>query len=162
MGGFHHYPSSEESESKAEQHEERTQYGRCGHFGQYEEAGRIDSHHVHRVNLFCDAHAAYFRRYVRSHLSGQDERHHGGTELEDKAFPHHVAYVHLVNDGILQIGCGLDDEHTSYEYGDDSDQEYGRNDELVRLRYELSPEYAPFFRLPEYHFQEKDIAPYAD
>ena len=115
MGGRDHDPSSDKTKCKTHEHQKRTEDRSSCDLGQDKETGRIDSHHLHCVDLLRDSHAAYFRRYVRTHLSRKNQGHHGGAELQDKTFPHHISDVHLVNDGILQVGSCLDDKHTSDE-----------------------------------------------
>ena len=82
----------------------------------------IHAHHLHCIYLFGNSHTSDLRRNVRAHLTGQDQSHHSRAELQDEAFPHHIAYIHLVDDRILQVRCGLDDKHSTDEKGNHSHQ----------------------------------------
>ena len=103
MRRIYNDPSSDKSERKAEKHKERTEDGRSGHLRKYKKAGRIDTHHIHGINLLSNAHAADLRRDVRTHLSSENQGNHGGAELQDETFPDHISDIHLVNYRIFKV-----------------------------------------------------------
>lgn len=159
-GEIYNYVPSYQTEHETQEHEERAEKGGGDDFRLYEEAGGIDTHHIHGINLLRYPHAAYLGSDVGPHLTGKDKRHHCGTEFQDKALPDHISHIHLVNEGILEIGCRLDGENASDENGDDGHYEYGRNYELVRFKYELLPIKPAVFRSSEHRGKEQSILPY--
>ena len=103
LGAFDHYVASAKSESKAQEHEEGTEDGRCRHFRKHKETCGIHAHHVHGIDLLGDAHAADFGRDVGAHLSCKDEGNHRRTEFKNEAFSHHISDIHLVDYRILRV-----------------------------------------------------------
>ena len=157
-GSLNHYPPADETEGKAEQIQQGAQD--CGgkHLGLHEEGGGIHSHHIHRVNLLTDAHTTYFGGNVGPHLAGQDERYHSGTELQYETLPHHIAYIHLVYEGVFQIGRSLYNQYATYEDGYHGNYHNGGDNELVCLQYELLPIKSDIFRSAEDHSEKGKIA----
>ena len=103
MGSLYHHPTSDKTEGKTEKHQKGAKDCCSKHLRKNKETRRIDPHHIHGINLFGNTHAAYFRSNVRPHLSCKNQRDHGRAELQDKAFPDHIADVHLINDRIFKV-----------------------------------------------------------
>ena len=162
MCGVYHNPSADKSQRQAEKHQKRAENSGCSHFRKNEKACRIDSHHIHGVDLLGDSHASDLRRNVRSHLSGKNQRHHSGTELKNKTFPNHISDIHLIDDRVFKVRCCLDHKDSAYEYGDDAHQQDGRQYEFVCFIYELSPEDFPLLWPLEDHFHKEHILSYRD
>ena len=123
MGSLYNNPSSKKSESKAQEHEKRTEKSGGNNLRKDKKTRRVDSHHLHSINLLGDSHTADLGCDVGSHLAGKNQGNHSGAELQDKAFPHHISDVHLVNYRILKIGCRLDDKDSSDKKGNYSDKQ---------------------------------------
>ena len=58
------------------------------------------------------------------------------------------------------IACRLNDKNCTYEYGDESNQWYRADYQLIGLSNALLEKKSPFFRLGEYFSQEKEIISY--
>ena len=131
MRSFHNKPSSYKAKRQTEQHEKRTENSCCNHFREHEKISRIHAHHLHGIYLFGNAHASYFRRYVRPHLSRKNQSNHRRTEFEYETLPYHISYIHLVNHRILQIGSSLDYQHSADKKRNDPYKKHRRQDKFV-------------------------------
>lgn len=152
---IHHYISADEPENETEHHKQRAEESGSDDFGLNKESRGIYTHHIHCIYLLRNSHTSNLGCYVGAHLAGKDKGHHRGAEFKNEALADHIADIHLVDEGIFQIGSRLNGKDATYENGDYGHYEYGRNYQFVRFEDKLLPIQSGVFRAGK-HFPEKE------
>ena len=94
-------------------------------FGQDEIRSGIDAHDFERVDLLGDAHGADFGSDARPDLTGQNQRHDRGGELQNHGFARSVTDQRPRDEGRFEVDAHLKRDDRTDEDRDDGRQTDG-------------------------------------
>ena len=149
---------ADEARGNTQDDQDRHEDDQRHNLGQDDVVGRIDTHNLHSINLFRDAHGANFGGDVRPYLTRQNQTHDGRREFEHHDLARGVADDVTGQDGIAHVEHNLQDTDGADEDRDEADNADGVEHQFVRLVDELASEHRPVVGLRQHAPHQQDVA----
>lgn len=153
-------PAAQQTHGRGDDDEHRHHADERQDLRQNEVIGAIDTHDLHRINLFGDPHRADLRGDVRSHLTCQYQAEDGAGELEQEGLARKQTRCVGRQKGVLRIRLGLDREDRTDEDGDDQHDRQTLQTLFLQLATVLPPEHPLPVRQTEHLAHEQKVFAY--
>ena len=140
---------SDDTHSRAEDNQERHDGNQTENLWQNQIACRVDTHDVECVNLLGYSHGAQLRSDVGPHLSGENQTHDAGRELEEHNLAGGVARYPSGHPWTLDVELHLDTDYRTDEERDEEDDTDGIDTQLLHFLDILFEEHAHSLRSRE-------------
>ena len=151
-------PASNDANDHAIDNEQRNREHHGQNLGCGQVGSRVYAHNIQSINLFGDAHGAYFGGYIGPHLAREDEADNGAGELEDNGFARGESNGVGGNEGVVEIVGHLDCDHGAHEEGDECNDAYGVDTQLINFLKGTFAKDAPFLGSREGLLHEEAVA----